>query len=44
MKFFHVLQVQKTEAATGACESFSHACQSKLGRFSQATLAVQLLL
>ena len=43
---FSVLQVQKTEAATSACESFSHACQSKLGRFSRETLAVsvQLLL
>jgi len=27
-----------------ACESFSHACQWKLGRFGQATHAVQLLL
>ena len=42
-EFFSVLQVQK-EAATSACESVSHTCQSKLGQFSQATLAVQLLL
>ena len=41
---FSVLQVQKTEAATSACESFSHACQSKLGRFSQETLAVTVQL